>query len=190
MSFLSLLKLHQPRAKAPALLCLILVVALGLCSESRTHASAAPDLALTDLQGKSHSLADYRGKIVVLNFWATWCGPCREEMPMLSNLAPKYDEKYVTFLAASLDDAETQPKIPDFLTKKKITLATFTGATPETLKQFHLGEIIPATLIFDRDGTSAFRIMGEASKKDISSRLDWLLSERSHKKPKELIKNY
>jgi hypothetical protein len=58
------------------------------------------------------------------------------------------------------------------------------------LKQFELGVIVPATLILDRDGTPEFRIEGEASKKDISSRLDWLLSERSSNPPKTLIKNY
>jgi thiol-disulfide isomerase/thioredoxin len=151
---------------------------------------SAPDLALTNLEGKAHSLAEYHGKIVVLNFWATWCLPCRDEMPMLSKLAPHYDEKSVAFLAVSIDDAQTQPKIAHFLKKKKITLPVFTGAVPETLKQFSLGEIVPATLILDRDGTSAFRVEGQASKKDISTRLDWLLSDRSRKQPKVLLKNY
>jgi thiol-disulfide isomerase/thioredoxin len=116
--------------------------------------------------------------------------PCREEMPMLSKLAGKYDEKDVAFLAASIDDAKTQPRVAHFLEKKKITLAVFTGATPETLKRFDLGEIVPATLILDRDGAVAFRIEGEASKKDIASRLDWLLSDRSGKGPRILIKHY
>lgn len=108
---------------------------------------------------------------------------------MLSKLAPKYDGKEVMFLAVSLDDRQTQPKIPHFLEKKN-TPSVFTGATTETLKQLHLGEIIPATLILDRDGTSTFRIEDEASKKDIWSRLDWLLANRSGKQPKILIKNY
>jgi thiol-disulfide isomerase/thioredoxin len=161
---------------------------LAFCGAARTQPT--PNLTLTNLEGKAHALAEYHGKIVVLNFWATWCLPCRDEMPMLNKLAPKYDEKSVAFLAASLDDTQTQPKIARFLKKKKIELPVFTGATPQTLKQFSLGEIVPATLILDRDGTVAFRIEGEASKKDISSRVDWLLSERSGKQPKALIKNY
>jgi thiol-disulfide isomerase/thioredoxin len=152
--------------------------------------TAVPDFTLTNLQGQAHSLAEYRGRIVVLNFWATWCLPCRDEMPMLNKLAPKYDEKSVAFLAASIDDTQTQPKIARFLEKRKIDLPVFTGATPLTLKEFSLGEIVPATLILDRDGTVAFRVEGQASKKDISSRLDWLLSDRSSKQPKTLIKNY
>jgi thiol-disulfide isomerase/thioredoxin len=163
---------------------------LALCAIASPRAVGAPDFTLTNLDGKTHSLAEYRGKIVVLNFWATWCLPCREEMPMLSKFAAKYGENDVVFLAASIDNAQTQTKIAHFLEKKKITLAVFTGATPETLKQFRLGEIVPATLILDRDGAPLFRIEGEASKKDISSRVDWLLSDRSGKQPKLLIKNY
>ena len=172
------------------LFCALVASVLAFCEPAWTRATAAPDLTLTNLDGKAHSLAEYRGKIVVLNFWATWCLPCREEMPMLSKLAPKYDEKDIAFLAASIDDAQTQSKIARFLEKKKITLAVFTGATSDTLKQFQLGEIVPATLILDRDGTATFRIEGEASKKDISARLDWLLSDRCAKEPKILIKNY
>jgi thiol-disulfide isomerase/thioredoxin len=172
------------------LVCALVAIVLPFYGTAWTRPTAAPDLTLTNLDGTAHSLAEYRGKIVVLNFWATWCLPCREEMPMLSKLASKYDEKDVVFLAASIDDAQTQSKIPHFLKKKKITLPVFTGATPESLKQFALGEIVPATLILDRDGTPLFRIEGEASKKDISSRLDWLLSDRSSKQPKVLITNY
>ena len=180
---------HKALSTLP-LACVALAMMPGLCGAEWTRAAAAFDFTLTNLDGKTHSLAEYRGKIVVLNFWATWCLPCREEMPRLSKLAAKYDEKEVAFLAASIDDAQTQPKIARFLEKKKIILPVFTGATPETLRHFNLGEIVPATLILDRDGTPAFRIEGEASKKDISSRLDWLLSQRACKQPKSLIKNY
>jgi thiol-disulfide isomerase/thioredoxin len=148
------------------------------------------DLTFNDLSGKSHSLSDYRGKIVVLNFWATWCLPCREEMAMLAKLAPAYAGKDVVILAVSLDDAQSQPKIPRFLQKKKITLQVFTGATPATLHDLQLGEIVPATILLDREGSPVFRILGEASKKDLFSRLDWLLSDRSSKSPKPLIKNF
>jgi thiol-disulfide isomerase/thioredoxin len=111
-------------------------------------------------------------------------------MPMLSKFAAQYRDKDVSFLAVSLDDAQSQPKIPRFLEKKKITLPIFTGATPATLHDFQLGEIVPATIILDRDGSAIFRIMGEASKKDISTRVDWLLSARTSKSPKPLLKNF
>lgn len=182
---------YRKRPSMSPLLSALLATLLACCAAAWAEAAApALDFTLTNLDGTPHSLAEYRGKVVVLNFWATWCLPCRDEMPMLSKLAPKYDEKDVAFLAASLDDAQTQGKIAHFLQKKKITLAVFTGPTPESLTQFGLGKMIPATLILDRDGAPAFRIEGQASRKDIASRLDWLLSDRSTKQPKLLLKNY
>ena len=149
-----------------------------------------PELSFSDLSGKPHSVSSYRGKIVVLNFWATWCLPCRDEMPMLSKLSKDFAPQDVVFLAVSLDDAKSQSNLPRFLEKKKIALSVFTGATPATLHDLQLGEIVPATVIIDRNGSPLFRIMGQASKKDISSRLDWLLSDRSSKSPKPVLKNF
>jgi thiol-disulfide isomerase/thioredoxin len=167
------------------------LVALSIgCFPSPAQTPPPPEMSFTDLSGKPHSLSDYRGKIVVLNFWATWCLPCRDEMPMLSKLSKDSAPQDVVFLAVSLDDAKSQSKIPQFLEKKKITLSVFTGATPATLRNFQLGEVIPATIILDRNGSPIFRIMGQASKKDISSRMDWLLSYRSAKSPKPLLKNF
>ena len=175
-------------ARIASLLALFFIIACTGIANAQSGPSTRT-FTFADLAGKSHSLAEYDGKIVVLNFWATWCFPCREEMPMLSKLAPEYKEKGVEFVAVSLDDEKTQPKIARFLEKKKIVLPVFTGATPATLDQFDLAGIVPATVVIDRDGSAVFRILGEASKKDLASRLDWLLSDRPGKKPKELQKN-
>lgn len=156
----------------------------------RPQTAQSIELSFNDLSGKFHSLSEYRGKIVVLNFWATWCGPCRDEMPMLSQLAKESAFQDVVFLAVSLDDSKSQLKIPRFLEKKKITLPVFTGATPATLREFQLGEIVPATVILDRQGIPAFRIMGQASRKDVLARVNWLLSDRSAKSPRPLLKNF
>jgi thiol-disulfide isomerase/thioredoxin len=160
------------------------------CFPSPAQTPLPPSFTFNDLSGKSHSLSDYHGKIVVLNFWATWCLPCRDEMSMLSKLSKDFASQDVVLLADSLDDAKSRSKIPRFLEKKKITLSVFTGATPATLRDFQLGEVVPATIILDRNGSAIFRIMGQASKKDISSRLNWLLSDRSSKSPKSLLKNF
>jgi thiol-disulfide isomerase/thioredoxin len=166
-----------------------LALSIG-CFPSPAQTSPPSELSFTDLSGKSRSLSDYRGKIVLLNFWATWCLPCRDEMPMLSKLSKDFASQDIVFLAVSLDDAKSQSKVLRFLEKKKITLPVFTGATPATLHNFQLGEVVPATIILDRDGSPVFRIMGQASKKDIFSRVDWLLSDRSSKFPKSLLKNF
>jgi len=167
------------------------LLAFALCLGTVALGSPFPELTLKDQTGTVQTLSAYRGKIIVLNFWATWCGPCREELPRLDQLAREYAAKDVVFVAASLDDSETQSKIASFLDKKKIsTLPVWIGASPATLKQFQLGEVVPATIILDQNGKPIARIMGEASRKDVSSRLDWLLSGRTGKPPKSLLKNF
>src|SRR6266567_8042872 len=68
------------------------------------------DLPFKDMKGQKVHLRDYRGKVVVLNFWATWCVPCREEMPMFVEMEKEYGPRGVVFVAASLDDRESRPK--------------------------------------------------------------------------------
>jgi len=167
------------------------LLVFALCLETVALGSPFPELTLNDQTGTVQTLSAYRGRIVVLNFWATWCGPCREELPRLDELAREYASKDVVFVAASLDDAETQSRIAAFLEKKRIsTIPIWIGASPATLKQFQLGEVVPATIILDQNGEPIARIMGEASRKDITSRLDWLLNGRTGNPPKPLLKNF
>jgi thiol-disulfide isomerase/thioredoxin len=165
-----------------------LCLSCGLLALAQT--AQAPELSFKNRSGGTESLFAYRGKIVVVNFWATWCMPCREEMPMLDKVASKYANENVIFFAVSLDSAETQPKIGRFLEKKKITLPVWLGASTGSLKQLNLGEVIPATVILDRDGKIIMRILGEASRRDITTRLDWLLGDRSGRAPRSVLKNY
>lgn len=166
---------------------LVVFSLLFILGEAR--ARSLPELLFKDLNGKDQSLSAYNGKILVMNFWATWCIPCREEIPMLNRLATRYENKDVIFLAVSLDDSQTRAKIPRFLDKKKISFPVWVGATPDTLKNLGLGGIIPATIIFDRDATVIGRILGEAKRKDITSRLDWLLAGKPGTAPKPLVKH-
>jgi len=174
------------RAAVELTAALLLVFAI----EAWAAAKPAPELSLTDQSGQEHSLASYRGKVVVLNFWATWCMPCRHELPMLNKLAQEYAGKDVVFVAASLDEKDTQKQIPRFLEKKKISLPVWVGATPDSLDHMDLGKIIPATIILDQQGEVVGRIMGEARRKEIAERLDWVLNGRAGKAPKPVVKHY
>ena len=102
------------------------------------YAKRAPNLELKDLNGHSQKLAALRGQVVVLNFWATWCGPCQEELPRLSKLAETYSGKNVHFVAVSIDDAKDRAKIRPTLARENVSLETWIGASTDTLSGFGL----------------------------------------------------
>jgi thiol-disulfide isomerase/thioredoxin len=148
-----------------------------------------PSMTFKSHDGASHSLSELRGHPAVVNFWATWCGPCKEEMPRLQKLSESYKDQGVHFVAISLDAPETQSKIDPLLAKRDFHIPVWTGATDRTLSQLELGVLVPATLILDDKGEVIGKIEGEARDKDIRSRLDWVLGGRKGQQPKILQKN-
>ena len=149
---------------------------------------AAPPLELPDQSGKAQKLSDYSGKIVVLNFWATWCGPCVKEMPIFVELTKKFEAQGVVVLAASLDATETQANIPEFSRKLKMSFPILTGTTVDHMTLFGIGETLPGTVIIDQQGNAFGRILGEARKKEVFERIEWLLGLRKGKKaPSPLV---
>src|SRR3954464_2577662 len=88
----------------------LIVVSIGVSADSRSV-----NLPFKDINGKKVKVSDLRGKPVVLNFWATWCVPCRAEMPLFVEAEKEYSPKGVVFVAVSLDDRDTRAKIPDFV---------------------------------------------------------------------------
>ena len=109
-------------------------------------------LVLKDASGERVRLSDYRGKVVVLNFWATWCGPCLDEMPMLVEMEKEYGSRGVVFVGASLDDARTSGQIPDFLARYRVKYPIWYGATGDDVARFGLGEAVPDTVFIDPEG--------------------------------------
>jgi peroxiredoxin len=147
----------------------------------------APDLTLQDTSGASQSLASYRGKIVILNFWATWCLPCKDEMPIFVDVANRYGDRGLAVLAASLDDDRTRKFIPQFARSHKMKFPILAGADAQTMKQFGLQEIAPSTVFIDRDGTIVFRIIGEARRNDVLDRVQWLVGAREGERPAAVV---
>ena len=176
---------------------LILVALTLICWNSSFNTVAAQaiaaaqntDLSLKDLSGRQVSLSEYRGKIVVLNFWATWCKPCREEMPILVSLHHRYRERGVQFVAASADDETTRKKVPDFARRLKIKFPVWVGATTDDMERLGLGDALPATVVIDRNGAVAGRILGMVSNADLQKRIEWLLGDRQTPPPPTLINN-
>lgn len=121
----------------------------------------APDFTLTDQYGVEHKLSDYQGKYVFLNFWATWCGPCRQEMPDIQTLYEKYglneDELVILGVANPKTDQVpynqdvTEEEIKAFLTKGGFTYPTVMDTTGEIFQKYYITSF-PTTFMIDKDG--------------------------------------
>jgi len=166
----------------------LLVLMVTVCVMAETPAVSPMDVKLADLQGQPHSLAEYRGRILVVNFWATWCGPCKHEMPLFVDAEKKYGDERVQVIAVSLDDASTQGKIPGFAEKEKMAFPILLGDM-DTLKKLGLGEGLPATAFVDRDGRMVARVLGEISKSELKQRVEWLLNGEKGQAPAEVVNN-
>jgi thiol-disulfide isomerase/thioredoxin len=144
-------------------------------------------LTLKDSSGREQSLGAQSGKIVVLNFWATWCVPCREEMPILVSLQHRYASRGVQVVGASADDESTQGQVPEFTRRLRLNFPVWIGATIEDMQRLGLGDALPATAVIDRDGEIAGRIIGVLSKADLDKRIEWLLGDRRSPAPPPLL---
>ena len=166
--------------------CLIVAMMLSFVAGGE---SAEKPVALTrkNMQGKKSSLRDLRGKIVVLNFWATWCGPCNAEMPMLVSAANHYDAQRVAFVGVSVDEPTTQNKIAEYVRKLRIDYPIWVGATDDEMKRLQLGNSVPCTAFIDADGIVRARILGQMRPGEIEERVEWLLRDRAGSTPLAVV---
>ncbi|MDI6840666.1 MAG: TlpA disulfide reductase family protein [bacterium] len=147
-----------------------LVVALGLPSckreaknektEKTTQSNEsteriAPDFTLDDLKGKRYTLSEQKGKVVVIDFWATWCPPCRVEIPKLISLYNKYKTQGLIILGIGFDKKE---KLNKFAKSYKINYPVLIG-TPDIVKTYNI-QAIPTTYIIDKEGKIASQHVG------------------------------
>ncbi|MDH4186252.1 MAG: TlpA family protein disulfide reductase [Nitrospira sp.] len=111
----------------------------------------APDFVLTDLNDKPQRLSDFRGKVVFLNFWATWCKPCREEMPSMEVLYKNFEKDGLVILAVSIDRVTTTKDIPPFIKGMNLTFPVLIDSWGKTDKPYkRMG--VPETFIIDQEG--------------------------------------
>jgi peroxiredoxin len=117
---------------------------------------ALPNLTLEDLKGKKVDLRSFKGKVIFLNFWATWCGPCKEEMPTMETLYQQFKDRNFIFLTISVDYEGSKP-VREFIEKNQYTFPVLVDPKSETLDIFELTGI-PTTFVIDKQG----RMLGKA----------------------------
>jgi thiol-disulfide isomerase/thioredoxin len=138
---------------------------------TNTASDAPPKMDLIDLKGAHHILDEYKGKVVVLNFWATYCVPCATEMPMLSQMQKRYKDK-IAVLAVSVDDELDRAKLQPFLDKHQAgDLTLLVGPTVLDLSDWKLGDALPMTLFIDKEGKLAGTVKGALKRPALEKRL-------------------
>lgn len=133
----------------------------GLAKLQPSDPTPVPATTFTDPDGGTHSLADYRGKVVLLNFWATWCAPCREEMPSLDALQAQLGGKDFQVVAVA-SGHNPAPAIRKFLDEAAVTNLPVLLDPRQALAR-DMGVMgMPVTVLIDRDGNEIARLMGGA----------------------------
>lgn len=156
-------------------LAIVLVAAVALSSPAASPPAAkftplapvaAPAIELKDTRGKLHRLADYRGKVVVVNFWATWCEPCRDEMPSLQRLRERFEQdkrRASSLVILAVNYHENAANIEKFLKAVQVEFPVLIDAFGEASSAWKPG-VLPASFMIGRDGRTYYRVIGE---------LDW-----------------
>ncbi len=129
---------------------------------------AAPSFTLVDLQGKKVSLADYKGHPVVLNFWATYCGPCKLEMPWFQDLENKYKDKGLVVLGLDQDDGMPVDQVAAASKRVGVTYPILMP-NDDVSKSYQLSDYIPETFYIGKDGKIVDQTIGAHSKDELEA---------------------
>lgn len=162
------------------------VLAVSLAErQASTTAGKEIELVLKDPFGAEQRLSSLKGRIVILNFWATYCIPCRKEMPDLAAIQNEYAALGVQVIGASADDPEDRDKVLQFAKETKVNFPIWMGASTVDMMKFGLGTALPGTVIIDKNGRVAKVISGVINRADLKKQIDSMLAsaEQARLKP-------
>src|SRR6266852_6404212 len=126
----------------------IIVTTTALAGGGDT-AGPAPAFTLTTLAGQSAALSQYKGQVVMVNFWATWCGPCQQEMPLLDQMYKKYKPAGFTLIGVNVD--KEAPAVKDLMARKPVSFPVLLDPANQVSKAYHVDEM-PSSGLIDRKG--------------------------------------
>jgi peroxiredoxin len=130
----------------------------AICPQTKVAEATAPTFELKDSKGRTVRLSDFKGKVVLLNFWATWCVPCRAEMPDLVKLQSEFQSRGLQVIGITYP-AFTQAEVKRVIRQMKINYPILLD-TRATAKRYDVGEVLPTTIVIDREGHIRARILG------------------------------
>jgi len=137
---------------------------------------SSPELTLTDIQGITHSLADYQGQVVLVNLWATWCPPCKAEMPTLQAYHDKHSNE--GFIVIAINDGDPTPDVIQFVKDYQLTFPVWLDptyiATEDAFKTMNL----PSSFVIDREGTIRLSWVGEINSKMLEKYVTPIIKEK------------
>jgi len=159
---------------AISLMAMFIAAFLGGCTKEQTWktGSRAPDFSVLDLNDKTVKLSDYKGRVVILRFWATGCKACVAGMPVLDDLSKPYRDKGVTVLAVNM--ANSKPLVEVFAKGLKLTYPVFLDPALIAAKKYGV-RAVPSTYFIDRKGVARHFVVGEVTQELFDKTVDALL---------------
>ena len=136
----------------------------------------APELTLTDIQGVSRSLMDYHGQVVLVNLWATWCQPCKQEMPALQSFYDRHRNQ--GFVVIAINDGDPKADVLQFVQDYQLTFPVWLDPTYIATEQAFKTLNLPSSFVIDRDGTTRLQWVGGISRRMLDQHVSPLIMEQ------------
>ena len=152
--------LYRARGIRALLFCLFAIATPALAAPALTPwgGAATPRLSLRDLEGRTHDLATYKGKVVLINFWATWCEPCRQEMPSIQRLRDKLGPKAFSVIAVNVDEPDA--RVRQFIKATGLDLNVVMDPGKTVTRNWGV-RYLPVSFIVGADGRIRYRVVGD-----------------------------
>jgi peroxiredoxin len=156
--------------------CALAAIVLASAAFAADSGGPAPAFNLTSVSGQASGLSQYKGQVVMVNFWATWCGPCQQEMPLLDQMYKKYKPAGFTLIGVNVD--KEAPAVKELLARKPVSFPVLLDPANQVSKAYHVDEM-PSSVIIDRKGAIRYVHRGykPGDENDYQDRIRQLIRE-------------